>query len=169
MGNPVMQWQILTKQPKKLEEFYSKVFGWEVSNDNPLGYMRVDTGSKEGIHGGFWPIGEKEGHSMVQLFIRVPDVNAHVKKAEQLGARIVIPPQMLPTEMKWRWWWTRTGFHLRCFEDQSWRADFLLCEWIVKLLAWGFFAGADDPGDDLADGNYVAFASFQAGENAVGG
>jgi predicted enzyme related to lactoylglutathione lyase len=96
MGNPVMQWQILTKQPKKLEEFYSKLFGWEVSNDNPLGYMRVDTGSEEGIQGGFWPIGEKEGHSMVQLFIRVPDVKAHVKKAEQLGARIVIPPQMLP-------------------------------------------------------------------------
>jgi predicted enzyme related to lactoylglutathione lyase len=33
---------------------------------------------------------------MVQLFIRVDDVKAHAKKAEALGARIVIPPQTLP-------------------------------------------------------------------------
>src|ERR1700730_13851791 len=88
MANPVMRWQILTKQPKKLEEFYSALFGWKVSGDNPLGYRQVDTASNEGIPGGFWPISEKEGHSMVQLFVRVNDVNASAKKAESLGARI---------------------------------------------------------------------------------
>jgi hypothetical protein len=29
MVNPVMHWQILTKQPKKLEEFYSALFRLE--------------------------------------------------------------------------------------------------------------------------------------------
>jgi predicted enzyme related to lactoylglutathione lyase len=96
MSNPVMHWQILTKQPKKLEDFYSALFGWKVSGDNALGYRQVDTACKEGIHGGIWPISEKEGHSMVQLFIRVDDVKAHAKRAEQLGAQIVIPPQTLP-------------------------------------------------------------------------
>jgi uncharacterized protein len=96
MPNPVMHWQILTKQPKKLEDFYSALFGWKVSGDNPLGYRQVDTNSADGIHGGLWPISEKQGHSMVQLFIRVDDVRAHVKKAESLGAHIVIPPQTLP-------------------------------------------------------------------------
>lgn len=96
MANPVMRWQILTKQPKKLEEFYSALFGWKVSADNALGYRQVETACQEGIHGGFWPIAENEGHSMVQLFIRVEDVKAHAKKAEELGARIVIPPQTLP-------------------------------------------------------------------------
>jgi predicted enzyme related to lactoylglutathione lyase len=96
MANAVMQWQILTKQPKKLEEFYSALFGWKISGDNALGYRQVDTTCKDGIHGGIWPISEKEGHSMVQLFIRVDDVKAHAHKAEELGARIVIPPQTLP-------------------------------------------------------------------------
>jgi predicted enzyme related to lactoylglutathione lyase len=96
MANPVMHWQILTKQPKELEEFYSALFGWKVSGDNALGYRQVDTTCKEGINGGFWPISKKEGHSMVQLFVRVDDVKAHAKKAEGLGAHIVIPPQMLP-------------------------------------------------------------------------
>jgi predicted enzyme related to lactoylglutathione lyase len=96
MPNPVMQWQILTSQPQKLEEFYSALFGWKISGDNPLGYRKVDTVSTEGIHGGFWPISGKEGRSMVQLFIRVENVKACAAKAESLGAHIVIPPQTLP-------------------------------------------------------------------------
>src|SRR4051812_5951869 len=96
MANPVMHWQILTKQPKKLEAFYSALFGWKVSGDNPLGYRQVETSSREGIDGGLWPISENEGHSMVQLFIRVDDLKAQVQKAETLGAHIVIPPQTLP-------------------------------------------------------------------------
>src|SRR5215469_4859996 len=96
MPNPVMHWQILTKQPKKLEEFYSALFGWKVSGDNGLGYRQVDTASKEGINGGFWPIAETEGHSVVQLFVRVDDVKVHAQKAQALGAQIVIPPQTLP-------------------------------------------------------------------------
>ena len=96
MPNPVMHWQILTRQPKELEDFYSALFGWTISGDNPLGYKQIDTNSTAGIHGGLWPISGKEGHSMVQLFIRVDDVKAHVKKAESLGARVVIQPQTLP-------------------------------------------------------------------------
>jgi predicted enzyme related to lactoylglutathione lyase len=96
MANPVTHWQILTKQPQELEEFYSVLFGWKVSGDNALGYREVDTVSKEGIGGGFWPISANEGRSAVQLFIRVDDVSAYVKKAEKLGGKTVIPPQKLP-------------------------------------------------------------------------
>lgn len=96
MTNAVMRWQILTKQPKRLEQFYSALFGWKISSDNSLGYMTVDTQSKEGIHGGMWPISEKEGHSAVQLFIRVDDVKTHARKVEQLGGHVVIQPQTLP-------------------------------------------------------------------------
>jgi uncharacterized protein len=96
MANPVMRWQILTKRPEELEQFYTKLFGWSVSADNPLGYKQVNTASSEGIQGGFWPISPKEGQSMVQLFIRVDDLESHVRKAQELGARIVVPPQALP-------------------------------------------------------------------------
>jgi predicted enzyme related to lactoylglutathione lyase len=96
MANPVMHWQILTKRPGELEEFYSALFAWKVSGQNALGYRQVDTTSEEGIHGGIWPISEKEGHSMVQLFVRVDDVSVYARKAEKLGAHLVIPPQTLP-------------------------------------------------------------------------
>src|SRR3982751_839934 len=96
MSNPVTHWQILTKQPAELERFYSTLFGWKISGDNPLGYKVVDTASGEGIGGGLWPLGPNEGQSMVQLFVSVSDVPEYLKKAEGLGAKVIIPHQVLP-------------------------------------------------------------------------
>src|SRR5262245_12379871 len=97
MPNPVTHWQILTKQPVQLEQFYSDLFGWKISGDNPMGYKVVDTDSNGiGIGGGLWPIGANEGNSMVQLFVSVDDVPTYLKKAVELGAKVVIPHQVLP-------------------------------------------------------------------------
>ncbi len=95
MSNPVTHWQILTPAPQRLEAFYRTLFGWTTGDDNPMGYTTVGA-ADEGIGGGFWPIRGGEGHSLVQLFIRVDDVELHVSRATQLGGRVVIPPQTLP-------------------------------------------------------------------------
>jgi uncharacterized protein len=97
MANPVTHWQILTTKPQELEEFYSNLFGWSMTSDNPLGYKTVDTNSADGIGGGLWPIDSSQGHSMVQLFVRVDDLNETVSRAEQLGGKVVIPIQKLPS------------------------------------------------------------------------
>jgi hypothetical protein len=52
MGQPVTQWQIISKDPQRAGEFYQRVFGWSVRTDNPLGYRQVDTGSTLGAAGG---------------------------------------------------------------------------------------------------------------------
>ena len=95
MGQPVMQWQILARDPDKLTAFYGKLFGWRVNADNAMGYRMLDTGSDRGIKGGVWPIGD-EGHPLVQLFVEVDDVPASAAQAEQLGGQVIIPPQVLP-------------------------------------------------------------------------
>jgi predicted enzyme related to lactoylglutathione lyase len=61
MPNPVMHWQILTKQPKKLEEFYSALFGWKVSGDNALGYRQVDTAGRMELTEGSGRFPKKRG------------------------------------------------------------------------------------------------------------
>lgn len=48
MGNPVKQSQIISKKPDETARFYSELFGWTIDADNPMGYRRIDTGSKEG-------------------------------------------------------------------------------------------------------------------------
>ena len=96
MGQPVMQWQILARNPDAISAFYAKLFGWRINADNPMGYRMVDTGSDRGINGGVWPIGQTEGHPLVQLFVEVDDVPAYAAKVEQLGGQVLIPPQVLP-------------------------------------------------------------------------
>lgn len=95
MGNPVMQFQILSKAPEETSQFYGSLFGWTVSANNPLGYRQINTGSTEGIQGGIWPA-PPQSPNFVQLFVVVTDVTESVKKAEALGAKLLIPPTMLP-------------------------------------------------------------------------
>jgi len=95
MGQPVMQFQLLARDPDKLTAFYGKLFGWRVNADNAMGYRMLDTGSDRGIKGGVWPIGD-EGHPLVQLFVEVDDVPASAAQAERLGGQVIIPPQVLP-------------------------------------------------------------------------
>jgi hypothetical protein len=95
MGNPVMQFQILSTDPEKTASFYSTLFGWTVNADNPLGYREVNTGSKGGIQGGIWPA-PPQAPNFVQLFMAVDDVKNCVRKAEEMGAKVIIPPTGLP-------------------------------------------------------------------------
>lgn len=96
MGRPVTQWQILSKNPEPHAAFYTRLFGWKVNADNPLGYRMVDTASPgKGIPGGFWPA-PPEAHSFVQLFVEVDDVAATIEKTQSLGGSVIIPAQKLP-------------------------------------------------------------------------
>ena len=95
MPNPVVQWQILAKDPAAAARFYTSLFGWKVDADNALGYRVVKTNDARGIDGGIWP-SPPEGHNFVQLFIQVDSVADYVSRAERLGARAIIPPQTLP-------------------------------------------------------------------------
>jgi uncharacterized protein len=95
MGNPVVQFQILSKAPEETARFYSKLFGWRVNADNPLGYREISTGSEEGIQGGIWPA-PPQAFNFVQLFVAVASVRAFCDRAEEAGAKVVIPYTVLP-------------------------------------------------------------------------
>ena len=95
MGNPIVQFQIMSKTPDETVQFYSTLFGWTVDANNPMGYRRIDTGSQEGIQGGVWPA-PPQAPNFVQLYMAVEDVRSAVTKAEGLGAKVIIPPTTLP-------------------------------------------------------------------------
>lgn len=95
MGNPVVQFQILSKVPDETAHFYSELFGWKVSADNPLGYREISTGAREGIQGGVWP-SPPQAANLVQLFVAVDSVRTFCDRAEKAGARVIIPHTVLP-------------------------------------------------------------------------
>jgi uncharacterized protein len=95
MGDPVTQWQMISKEPEKHAAFYAAVFSWKINSDNPLGYRMADAGSTRGIPGGFWPA-PPEASAFVQLFVEVRDITETVRKATEHGGSVLIPPQSLP-------------------------------------------------------------------------
>jgi hypothetical protein len=95
VSNPVVQFQILSKTPEETAGFYAALFGWTVDANNPMGYRRIHTGSAEGIQGGIWPA-PPQAPNFVQLFMAVEDVGAALKRAEELGAKTIIPATTLP-------------------------------------------------------------------------
>jgi len=95
MADPIKQFQILSKNPNETADFYSALFGWTVNANNPMGYREINTGSIEGIHGGIWPA-PPQAPNMVQLFAAVENVKTASDKAVTLGAKIIVPPTVLP-------------------------------------------------------------------------
>ena len=49
MGRPVVHWELMSKDPAKVSEFYAKIFDWKVQHMPEMNYRIVDTGG-EGTH-----------------------------------------------------------------------------------------------------------------------
>ena len=95
MGRPVVQWQMITRNPENVADFYAGLFGWEINTNNALQYRMVDTGSERGINGGIWPA-PPEAPSFVQLFVEVENLAESVAAATARGAKVIVPPTPLP-------------------------------------------------------------------------
>jgi predicted enzyme related to lactoylglutathione lyase len=100
MGQPVVHFEVIGTDGEKLQKYYSELFGWEVDADNPMKYGMVARDSnlsaegQPGIGGGVagGPPGY-EGH--VTFYVAVPDVEAALAKAEELGGKRIMGPEKI--------------------------------------------------------------------------
>src|SRR5256885_2171522 len=98
MGQPVVHFEVVGKNTEKLREYYGKLFGWKIDANNPMGYgmvSRDDNKTKDGglgIGGGIGPAPEGySGH--VTFYVAVPDVEAALAKAAELGGTRMMGPE----------------------------------------------------------------------------
>ena len=100
MGRPVVHFEIIGKDGDKLNAYYAELFDWEIDSNNPMKYGMVPRESNKtqsgdlGIGGGVGqgPDGY-EGH--VTFYVAVPDVEAALQKAEELGGQRVMGPEKI--------------------------------------------------------------------------
>lgn len=90
MPNPVVHWEIIGKDAKGLQKFYSDLFGWKVDADNPWDYGMVEKQADNGIPGGIGA--SPDGATRVTIYVQVDDLDAYLKKAVSLGGKTVMPP-----------------------------------------------------------------------------
>jgi uncharacterized protein len=105
MGQPVIHFEIIGRDPEKLRSYYGDLFGWQFDTSGPVAkavseagnYGFVDTnttGDGVGIPGGVG--GGQDYHSHVIFYVGVPDVEAALQKAESLGGKRSVGPDRAP-------------------------------------------------------------------------
>lgn len=93
MANPVMWFEIIGKDARKLQSFYKDVFGWKMTE--PAGpqfgdYSQLENPAGEGINGGIGGAMQGSG-ARVSVYIEVNDPDAYLKKVESKGGKTLMP------------------------------------------------------------------------------
>jgi predicted enzyme related to lactoylglutathione lyase len=94
MPNPVVHFEVTGKDGKKLQEFYSRAFGWSINADNPMDYGIVEPQDGQGIGGGI--SGGPDQNNQVTFYIGVDDPQACLDKIESMGGKTVVPVTVIP-------------------------------------------------------------------------
>jgi predicted enzyme related to lactoylglutathione lyase len=100
MGNAVVHFELMSKEPEKVSTFYSKVFDWKINHVPQIDYRIVETGAEGAMHGinggivkpdkpGPWP-----GNML--FYILVDDLAKYRKKVVAAGGKIQIEEQKVP-------------------------------------------------------------------------
>jgi len=97
MGSPVVHWELMSKDPAKVSDFYAKIFGWKIQDMPEMNYRFVETGGAGGINGGiFKPEQKGPWPGNMVLYIDVDDLDAYRKKVVAAGGKIHIEEQEVP-------------------------------------------------------------------------
>jgi uncharacterized protein len=97
MGKPVVHWELMSKDPAKVSEFYEKVFDWKIQHVPEMNYRIVDTGGQGGINGGIvQPQREGPWPGNMTLYINVDDLAAYRKRVVDAGGKIHAEEQEVP-------------------------------------------------------------------------
>jgi uncharacterized protein len=105
MGQPVVHFEIIGKDPAKLRSYYGGLFGWEFDTNSPVAEAVSQSGNYgfvnrnsapdgSGIPGGVGGGAGYESHTI--FYIGVPDVEAALRKAESLGGKRQLGPVAKP-------------------------------------------------------------------------
>ena len=94
MGRKIVHFEIIGKDGKRLQDFYSKLFDWKIDANNPMSYGFVQD-SDAGVGGGI-AADMSGGGGHVTVYVEVDDLAAALKKAEELGGKTLMPPMAVP-------------------------------------------------------------------------
>lgn len=105
MPRPVVHFEVIGTDPERLRSYFGQLFGWrfdtpspvaaEVSEPESYGFLELITSEDgTGIRGG---VGGGSGYgSHAVFYVGVPDVEAALQRAEELGGTRVMGPATSP-------------------------------------------------------------------------
>ncbi|MFI5041129.1 MAG: VOC family protein [Acidimicrobiales bacterium] len=89
---PVVHWEITATDPDRVRSFYAALFNWRIGH-GPIMQIPAGIGGPEPGPAGHIRQGERAG---VTLYIQVADLRASLRRAADLGGRVVTDPFDVP-------------------------------------------------------------------------
>ena len=86
--HPVVHFEIGCKDRPATTDFYSKIFGWKITDGGPA--SMIHTGDDKDISGHISALGH-EPHNYVLYYIQVEDIESKLAEIEAAGGRTMIP------------------------------------------------------------------------------
>lgn len=96
MANPVVHWEMWSKDPAKVSEFYGRVFGWSVQHMPEMDYRFVEAGGEGGIGGGIMKPRDGPWPGNLALYVDVDDLVAYARRIVEAGGRMLVEDQKVP-------------------------------------------------------------------------
>jgi predicted enzyme related to lactoylglutathione lyase len=75
-------------------KFYQELLGWKIQHDPALNYSMWEAG--DGTGGGFPEVSDEAPAGHVLVYIHSDDIEADLKKVEQLGGKVIHPKTEIP-------------------------------------------------------------------------
>jgi predicted enzyme related to lactoylglutathione lyase len=96
MAQPAVAWfEVTGKNRRKLQNFYSRLFAWQVQDaGDGSGYGLVQAAPK-GIGGGIGAA-QDGGPGAVTFYVEVDNPAEYLARAETLGGKTIVPPTEIP-------------------------------------------------------------------------
>ena len=96
MGNPVVHFEIIGKDPAKLRKFYAELFSWKVGDmmGPEMGHYSLVPPESSGIGVGIGA--DMEGGARTTGYVEVPDLRATLDQAVAMGGKILMEPMEIP-------------------------------------------------------------------------
>jgi uncharacterized protein len=96
MGQPVVHFEVIGRDGPRLQSYYGELFGWQIDANNPMGYgtvAREENTNSDGIGIGGGVGSGPEGYpGHVTFYVEVPDAEAALARAEELGGTRMMGP-----------------------------------------------------------------------------
>ena len=189
MGRPVTWFEISSAGHDKLQAFYADLFDWDITPLPGMDYALVDTGG--GVGGGITDA--TGGGNEVVVYVEVDDLEAHLRRAEELGGRVVTPVTVIPDMVTFAQLADPDGNtiglvqaaepatgepapkHVVFYESSDQACDLAPIHfpahdaWLEEFRARGELLLVGTFADPMADGSMSVFSSREAAERFVEG
>lgn len=93
MANPIIHWELMVQDTEKAKAFYGRLFDWKF-DELGGGYTSVRPG--EGPAGGMMKKPPNAPMPGLNVYFKVASLDASLKRAAELGARVIVPRTEVP-------------------------------------------------------------------------